>query len=240
MSSLIAGVWCCALFAGSPVYAKGGEETEVAELLIALLKAGCSVVSEHQPLINDSSKGRKGFTGEFVERAIMDKFRTETQIDLAHSNGLPQNDLLLTMLQSEREVVFDAQPAIDRRGIGFKGFVPSKFVRKAGDKFSSKTGIRVKFARPNGRIAGDEPDDFEAEVLRMFADSRHPKGQRYTKLTVVNGKSVIRVLYPEYSDATCPVCPGNLRSAHESAGAHNQLGEGRDLTCAISVVMPVR
>ncbi|HEY5931466.1 MAG TPA: hypothetical protein VIT63_01035 [Nitrospira sp.] len=63
------------------------------------------------------------------------------------------------MLQSEREVVFDAQPAIDKQGIGFKGFIQSQFVRKVEENFSCKTGIRVKCMMPNYRITGDEPDE---------------------------------------------------------------------------------
>lgn len=240
VSALIAGAWFCALIEGSSAYAKAGDDAEVAERLIALLKAGCSVVSEHQSLINDPSKGKKGFTGEFVERAIMEKFQAETHVDLAHVDGLPQNDLLLTLLQSERDVVFDAQPAIDRQGIGFKGFIPSTFARKVGNKFLAKTGVKIKFARTGYRFADDKPDGFEAEVLRMFADSRHPKGQRYTRLTVVNGKSVMRAMYPEYTDTPCPVCPGNFNSEYESAGQHNETGAGRALACAISVVIPMR
>jgi hypothetical protein len=108
VSSLIAAVSFSALIESNVAYARAGEVVEVAELLIALLQAGCSVVSEHQPLINDPSRGNKGFTGEFIERAIIEKFQANTHIDWAQAKNLPQNDLLLAMLQSERDVVFDA------------------------------------------------------------------------------------------------------------------------------------
>jgi hypothetical protein len=238
VSSLIAAVWFSALIESGAVYAKGGEEVEVAELLIALLQAGCSVVSKYQPLINDPSKGNKGFTGEFVERAIIEKFQANTHVDWAQAKTLQQNDLLSAMLQSERDVVFDAQPAIDRQGIGFKGFLPSVFARKTGDKLFTRTGVKVKFARAGDLTDGGKPDDFEAEVLRMFADTRHPKGQRYIRLTVVNGKPVLRAMYPEYADAPHTVCPRKLSDAHESAGLHKQRAE-EALACAISVVMPL-
>ncbi|HKO31396.1 MAG TPA: hypothetical protein VJU54_09665, partial [Nitrospiraceae bacterium] len=64
MSSLILGAGLCAMVVGMHSHARAGDEAETAELLIALLKAGRAVVSEHQALINDPSKGNKGFTDE--------------------------------------------------------------------------------------------------------------------------------------------------------------------------------
>src|SRR3989304_145401 len=104
ISSLILGAALCAMVAGIPPHARAGDETETAELLIALIKAGRAVVSEHQALINDASKGNKGFTDEFVGHEIIEKFKAKTRVDLSRPNGIPQSKLLLTMLESEREV----------------------------------------------------------------------------------------------------------------------------------------
>jgi|GEM_PF-7079181 len=59
------------------------------------------------------------------------------------------------------------------------------------------------------------------------------------RLTVVNRKSVLLAMYPEYADVTCPVCSGTIRSERALTGMHNQAAGG-ELMCAISVVMPVR
>lgn len=234
------GCWLCTMVTVGAAQAGTEDEMEVAELLIALLKTGSSVVSDYQPLINDPSKGSKGFTEEFVGRTIMEKFKAETSVDLSASNGSPANALLSAMLDSQRAVVFDAQPAIDKPGIGFKGFVSPVFARKAAGKFSAKTGVIIKVTGIEARLPANRPDDFETEVLRMFADPRHPKGHRYARVTTINGKSVLRLMYPEYADTMRPLCDRDPRKDLTSVGRGGQTIEGGGLACAISVVMPMR
>lgn len=240
VSSTMAVVGLCAMVGGGVVHAKTGEEGELAELLIALLKAGRAVVSEHQLLINDASKGEKGFTDKFAERQIIDKFKAKTQVDLSHPSGIPQSDILLAMLESEREVVLDAQPIINKQGIGFKGFIPSVFARKVGKKFFAKTGIRIKLTGTDYRFPGNKPDDFEAEILRMFADPRHPKGQPYAKVTNLNGKPVMRIMDPEYAEATCLMCHGGPKGERDLTGMKKEGWKEGELAGAISLVLPLR
>jgi hypothetical protein len=240
VSSLIMGAGLYAVIGDGLTHAKTGDEGELAELLIALLKAGRAVVSEHQPLINDASKGEKGFSDKFVERQIIEKFKATTRVDLSHSSGIPQSEILLTMLESEREVVFDAQPVINKQGIGFKGFVPSMFARKVGQKFFTKTGIRIKLTGTDYRFPGNKPDDFEAEVLRMFADPRHPKGQPYLKVTTLSGKPVMRVMDPEYAGASCLMCHGGPKGERDITGMKKEGWKEGELSGAISVVIPLR
>jgi hypothetical protein len=239
MSSLIMGAGLCAVIGDGLAHAKTGDEGELAGLLIALLKAGRAVVSEHQPLINDASKGEKGFTDKFVVSQIIDKFKTKTRVDLSHPSGIPQSEILLAMLESEREIVLEAQPVINKQGIAFKGFIPSTFTRKVGQKFFTKTGIKIKLTGTDYRFPGNKPDDFEAEVLRMFSDPRHPKGQQYAKVTTLSGRSVVRVMDPEYAAATCLMCHGGPKGERDITGSKKEgLKEG-DLAGAISVVMPL-
>ncbi len=233
VSPLVAGIGVCALLAGLPVNAKTGEEADTAELLIALVKIGRAIVSEHQTLINDATKGNKGFTDDVVGRKIVEQF-------LSHPSGHSQHESLLAMLQSEREVILDAQPAINKQGIAFKGFIPSSFARKAGQKFFAKTGIKVKLTSLDSRYPGNQPDDFEAEVLRLFADPRHPRGQRYAKVTVVNGKPAMRVMSPEYADAACLVCHGGPEGEQDMMGMKKEGWVEGGPAGAISVVMPIR
>lgn len=240
MSSLIVGAGLCALVIGMPSYARAGDEAETAELLIALLKSGRAVVSEHQALINDASKGNKGFTDEFVAHEIIEKFKAKTRIDLSRPSGIPQRDLLLALLESEREVVLEGQPVINKQGVAFKGFIPAVFARKAGEKFYRKTGIKLKLTGADYRFPGNKPDDFEAEVLRMFADPRHPKGQQYAKATMVNGKPVMRVMDPEYAGATCLTCHGGPKGERDITGMKKEGWKEGELAGAISIVMPMR
>lgn len=233
------GCWLCTVATGWSASTGVEDETEAAELLIALLKTGSSVVSDYQPLLNDPSKGHKGFTEEFVGRAIAEKFKAETSIDLSAPIGLPSNGLLSMMLESQRAVVFDVQPAIDKQGIGYKGFTASVFARKASDKFSTRTGVTVKITGTDARVPRHKPDDFETEVLRMFADPRHPRGQRYARVTAINGKSVLRLIYPEYADSMRPLCDRDPRKESPTVDRDHRTGQGEGLACAISVVMPM-
>jgi hypothetical protein len=249
VSALVAGIGLCAFLLATGVSAdakssaaeaKIADQAKTAELLIAMVRIGRTIVSEHQALINDAAKGNKGFTDDFVGRKIIERFLTETRIDLSSPIGHSQSDILIAMLQSEREVVFNAQPAINKHGIGFKGFSPSVFVRKVGHKFFSKTGIGVKLTGMDYRFPGNQPDDFEGEVLRMFADPRHPKGQRYAKVTVVNGKQVLRVMDPEYADTTCLACHGIPKGEWDMTGMKKEGWNEGGLAGAMSVVMPMR
>lgn len=238
--SLVLGAGLCAMVLGMSSHARAGDEAETAELLIALLKAGRAVVSEHQALINDASKANKGFTDEFVAHEIIEKFKTKTRIDLSRPNNVPQSALLLTLLESEREVVLEGQPVINKQGVAFKGFIPAAFARKAGEKFYKKTGIKVKLTGTDYRFPGNKPDDFESEVLRMFADSRHPKGQQYAKATVVGGKPVMRVMDPEYAGATCLTCHGGPKGERDITGMKKEGWKEGELAGAISIVLPMK
>jgi hypothetical protein len=104
----------------------------------------------------------------------------------------------------------------------------------------AKTGVRVKLTGTESRFPGNQPDDFEAEVLRMFADPRHPKGQRYAKVSVVNGKPAMRVMTPEYADAACLVCHGSPKGEWDMMGMKKEGWKEGELAGAISVVMPLR
>ncbi|MSQ77424.1 MAG: DUF3365 domain-containing protein [Nitrospiraceae bacterium] len=112
-------------------------------------------------------------------------------MDLSKPDGSAQTRLLLALLEAGREVVADNQFKINKQGIGFKGFIPAVWGRLAGEKFGQKTGIRLKLTNMDYRFPGNKPDEFEAEVLKLFADANYPKGKEYTRMTVVNGKSAL-------------------------------------------------
>lgn len=240
IAALILGAGLCVMVIGIPSVVRAGDEAETAELLIDLLKAGRAVVSEHQSLINDASKGNKGFTDEFLAQQVIEKFKAKTRVDLSRPNGVPQSGVLLALLEAEREVVLEGQPVINKQGVGFKGFIPAVFGRKAGEKFYKKTGIRLKLTGIDYRYPGNKPDDFENEVLHMFTDARYPKGQQYVKATMVGGKPVMRVMDPEYAGATCLTCHGGPKGERDITGTKKEGWREGDLAGAISVVIPMR
>lgn len=234
------GVGMAALsFVWAPA-AMAGDEAETGELLITLLKTGRAIVSENQGLINDPSKSNKGFTDEFFAHQAMEKFKAKTKIDLARAGNLPQGPTLLVLLESEKEVVAEAQMVINKQGIGFKGFLPAVFARKTGERFYKKTGIKLRLTGLDYRNPGNKPDDFEQEVLRMFADPRHPKGQQYVKTTMLAGKPVLRVMDPEYAGATCLSCHGSPKGERDITGMKKEGWKEGDLAGAISLTLPLK
>lgn len=222
----------------SPCFA--GNESEVAEHLIDLVKMARGVLSEQMSNINDPAKADKGFTGDFVASQVIERFKKKNKIDLRIPNVVPQAGLYLALVESEKEVVDEAQPIINRPGIGFKGFIPAVLARKTGERFYKKTGVKVKLTGTDYRNINNRPDDFESEVLRMFADPRHPKGQAYVRNTMLDGKPVLRMMDPEYAAASCLSCHGAPRGGKDITGGHKEGWKEGDLAGAISVVLPLK
>ena len=222
----------------SPVFA--GNEAEVAEHLIDLVKIARGVLSEQMTNINDPTKVEKGFTGDYMATQVLERFKKKHKIDLRIPNVVPQANLYLALIQAEKEVVDEAQPILNRPGIGFKGFIPAVFARRTGEHFYKKSGVRLKLTGLDYRNSANRPDDFEAEVLRMFSDSRHPKGQSYVRNTMLDGRPVLRMMDPEYAGASCLGCHGTPKGAKDITGGRKEGWKEGDLAGAISLVLPLK
>ena len=230
--------WVVAIlvWAVAPVYA--ADEAKTAEVLVKVLKAGRVVVAEHQELINDASKGDKGFTPAYFEGKWADKFKEMTKNDLKQAaSGTPA---IATLIEIGKETVAEAQPIINKQGMGFKGFLPALWGRKTGDKFSQKTGIRLKQTAEQYRFAGNKPDDYEAGVLKQFAEPAYPKGKEIVKTVSMEGKNVVRYMSPEYAGAACLKCHGEPKGEKDITGWKKEGYKEGDLAGAISVIVPVK
>jgi hypothetical protein len=216
------------------------EAEQVAEHLIDLVKIGRVVVSEHQDAINDAAKAEKGFTADFVADQVVERFKKKTKIDLRIPNVVPQANYYLALVESEREVVEEAQPVINRQGVGFKGFLHAVFARRVGDHFYKKTGVRLKLTGIDYRSLHSKPDDFEQEVLRMFSDPRHPKDQVYVRNTMVEGRPALRMMDPEYAAASCLACHGAPKGERDIMGMKKEGWKEGGFAGAISLVLPLK
>jgi hypothetical protein len=219
---------------------RAANEVEVAEHLIELVKIGRVVVSEHQADINDPSKAEKGFTGNFVAAQVLERFKKKTKIDLRIPNVVPQANFYLAMVEMQKEVVDEAQPVINRQGVGFKGFLHAVFARRVGEHFYQKTGVRMKLTGIDSRNPDNKPDDFEEEVLRMFSDPGHSKDQVYVRNTMLDGRPVLRMLDPEYAAASCLSCHGLPKGERDIAGMRKEGWKEGDFAGAISLVLPLK
>ena len=83
----------------------------------------------------------EGLYGRLRGRSSHGKFKKKTKIDLRIPNVVPQANFYLALVEAEREVVDEAQPVINRPGIGFKGFIPAVFARRVREHFYKKTGV---------------------------------------------------------------------------------------------------
>jgi len=220
--------------------AAAADEVETALQLVTLLNLSRTLVSEHQAEINDPTKGDKGFTPAFVGETLATQFRNQEHIDLSRPDGTSKGALLRSLLESQKEVVASYQVVINRSGIGFKGFPPTLFTRKAGEQFFEKTGIKLKPTGADYRFPGNKPDDFETEILRMFTDPRHPKGQPYGRNMLVAGKPALRLMQPEYATASCLSCHGSPKGERDITGTRKEGWKEGELAGAISVTMPLR
>jgi hypothetical protein len=236
---MVVGITTISLAWSMPARASNEAEL-VAEHLIELVKIGRGVVSEHQDTINDATKAEKGFTADFVTDQVMEQFKKKTKIDLRIPNVVPQANFYLALVEAEREVVDEAQPVINRQGVGFKGFLHAVFTRRVGEHFYKKTGVRVKLTGINYRNPNNKPDYFEEEVLRMFNDPRHPKGQGYVRNTMVDGRPVLRMIDPEYAAASCLSCHGAPKGERDITGIKKEGWKEGDLAGAISLVLPLK
>lgn len=239
-TTIVLGTLVAGLFFILSNPAQADQDLETARLLIKMVEIARGVISEQQALINDPAKGDKGVTAEFVTGHVADRFKKQTNIDLAVPNSHPSFRLLQIMLESQRDVMDGAQPMINKQGVGFKAFLPAVFARRTGATFYKKTGIQVKLTSTAYRYDGNKPDDFESEVLQVFADPKTPKGQVVSRTSMVNGKPALRVMKPEYAGASCLNCHGNPKGERDVTGMRKEGWNEGDLAGAISVIMPVR
>ena len=107
----------------------------MARLIGQLLSAGRVVIERNQALIDDPEKGDKGFTPDVFERQLIDEFRLRSGIDLKNMKevAIPPmaKDLLQALVASSKSVVADAQDVINRKGVGYKNFIPASFGSQA-------------------------------------------------------------------------------------------------------------
>jgi hypothetical protein len=235
---LAMGIVTMSLMWSAPVQAEN--EAETAEHLIELIKIGRVIVSEQMDNINDASKADKGFTGDYMAGQVLERFKNHTRLDLRIPNVVSQANLYLALVQSAKDVVHEAQPVINRVGISYKGFIPAVFAQRVEDQFYTKSGVRMKLTSIDYRNANSKPDDFEAEVLRMFSDARHPKGKPYMRSSMVDGRPVLRMMSPEYVSQTCLTCHGEPRGKLTVGGMKKDGWKDEDLAGAISIVLPLK
>lgn len=228
----------------SPPEQLRAEAEETARLLAKLLESGRLVIEHNQALIDDPHKGDKGFTPEVFERQIHDAFRQRTGVDLtAPAAKAPlavpplARTLLPALIDAGKDVVRDAQVVINQRGIGYKNFIPATFGSQAAARFSKRSHIQLKQTAIQPRNPKNEPDVYEASVLRWLAG--RPNSEAYVSELTESGKT-LRVMMPIYYQRECLACHGEPKGEWDISGYPREGAREGDLAGAISVKIPLQ
>lgn len=217
------------------------EVENTARLLAILLDSGRYVINENQELFDDPSREDKGFTPDVFEQQLVEMFRSRSGIDLRDLDAtrVPQGakKLLQVLVAVSKQVVAEAQPEINRKGVGFKGFIPAVFGARVAARFTEATGVRLKQTTLVPRNPSNAPDLFEKSVLQEFANPAYPREKVISEVTA-KSKS-LRLMFPLYTTRRCLDCHGEPKGEMDKTGYPReglQLGQNAG---AISVVIPI-
>jgi len=230
----------CVPIASIASAASRGEAEETARLLAVLLDAGRVVIDRNQSLIDDQHKGHKGFTPEVFERQLHEEFLARTGVDLARLNQAPvpsmARELLRALVQAGKEVVAEAQLVINQRGVGYKNFIPATFGSQAAARFSSLSSVRLKQTALQPRNEKNQPDAYEAAVLRRVGSQPAPSA---LLSEVTEDGTRLRVMAPIYYTKDCLKCHGGPPGELDISGYPKEGAKEGDLAGAISVSVPL-
>lgn len=223
--------------------ALAASEADIGESLAALLRAGRSVVSNHQALINDPAIGAKNLTGERVVREAIDiylKRQGRPPVDDAMTER--ERRIAEALIAAMREVVDEQQKIIDVKGVGFKGLIPAVFGRLVNERFAEKVGDEalMKVTAPVDLVRNRKarPDAWEREVIEsMFLSAEWPRGKAFSETTDRDGRPAFRMLIPEYYSASCLSCHGQPKGETDISGYPREGGKEGDLAGAISITL---
>ena len=205
------------------------EDTQIAGSLAAMLRAARTVVSRHQDRINDPNVGDKGFDGKTVLAEAIAIYRETAGADPMSIDPSSRHGKLLRMQMDAIAEVIDAhKETINRKGVGFKGFIPAVFGRLTNEAFGRRaTGLaEMKVTAPPQfiRNAKAKADQWESDVIReKLLLASWSKNQSFAAVTQVKGKTAHRTAVPEYYGASCLSCHGSPQGRDR----HHRLSQGR-------------
>ncbi len=222
------------------------DDIETGRLLAILLDAGRVTIGANQPLINDATKGDKGFTPEVFEKQLIEKYKERAGVDLGNLKDakIPEmaKKLLPQLVEASKGTVADNQAVINKQGVAFKGFIPATFGTQAAAKFSSKFGVYLKQTTHAGLLRNptNKADDFEAAVLKKFADPSYPHTGDKIISEAVDGGKTLRVMLPLFYGKGCLACHGDPKGEKDISGYAKEGAKEGDLGGAISVKLAVK
>lgn len=225
------------------VAAQTDEEIELGSRLAAVLRAGRSVVSNSQDLINNPDITDKGLTGDVFYEKVIAAYQEANGEPPLHDGLDPlERKLTETQLNAMVTVIDMNQEIINAEGLAFKGFIPAIFARLVNEQFAMDMGTvaKVKVTAPTALVRNRmaRPDPWENMVIEeRFRSASWPVGQAFYENTEVSGTPAFRMLIPEYYSESCLACHGSPAGETDVTGFPKEGGELGDLAGAISITL---
>lgn len=239
----LVGLLLSGLIGYAPQSSAEDTDLEVALGLAKMLLAARTVITVNQPVINDPDIGDKGLTGDAVITEAIHTFKAVTGTDPREVDpDSLYGRLLRAQMQAIREVIDDNQDLINRKGVGFKGFVPAVFARLTNERFGDMMGeeadMKSTAPPPLVRNRKARPDSWEAEAIKRHLMSKGwPKGKVYAANAQKNGRDAFRVLVPDYYGPGCLACHGEPKGEIDVTGYPKEGAKLGDLGGVISVTL---
>ena len=219
------------------------ELSETARLIAVLLDSGRVVIGRAQATINNPRLQDKGFSSSVFEGQLRKEFQARTRHDLHNLAAAPMPEsakpLLLRMSFFMQKAVHDVQPDINKKGIGFKGFIPATFATQVAERFSKDTGLKLRQIGPPGaepRNPNNKPDEQE-ELLLYAVQKNHPRVGDHIVEQQLSDRSGVRVMLPLFYNKQCLSCHGSPKGEVDISGYEKEGFKEGDLGGAISIVL---
>jgi len=217
---------------------------ETGRLLATLLDAGRVTVGLNQALINDPSKGHKGFTPEVFKKQMAALYQKRMGIDLhdLKNADIPAQakPLLARLVEESQKTVASYQTVLNLKGIKYKGLIPATFGTETAKRFQNWSKVYLKQTAPDRflRNPKNKADAFEREMMETFAASLPGDRNEAFGKTIEEEKSV-RVMLPLYYEKACLSCHGGPKGERDVTGYSKEGGKEGELAGAISVKIPL-
>ncbi len=243
-AAAVLAAFCLSLFVGVGKIASAGVSKEdIALSMAALLRSARAVVSDNQSLVNNPDKGDKGFTSAVVLEEAKFNYRMETGVDVdSIDRSTLQGELLQAEMDAIGEIVDEWQDRINKKGVGYKGFLPAVFAFQVTQRFREKKGKKaeIKLTAPADYVRNKRnmPDKWEGQVIEsQFRSPNHPFGRHVAGMAEKQGRKAFRLILPEYYMLSCLGCHGQPKGAIDRTGGKKEGGTLGSLGGAISVVI---
>lgn len=220
-----------------------GDELHISLALADVLRAARTEIASQQGHINNPDIGDKGLPGEVILGNVLNRLREGSVIDAETLDpDSLEARLIRAQLESIQEVADENQTLFNKKGVGFKGFVPAVFARLINERFGEKVGdeAEIKVTAPLQLVRNRKarPDKWERSVIEeQFSAADWPNGKLYSEITEAKRGQAFRVMVPEYYGQACLACHGSPAAELDITGHPKEGGELGDLGGSISITL---